>query len=614
MVNWEENYAMATELHNVDVDLTSLVEILGDHLYSSPTVALREIIQNAHDAITRRQIETGGDFMPRIHLRVKASKGEIAIEDNGAGLTQEEIVQYVATIGNGYTRKLRGASGDDDLIGFFGLGFLTAHVISKRLILQTTSYQSPSQGWRFTGQGPAHFGLSDAPPRPVGTLLTLVLTEEFQDLAVPEIVRDLVAHYCRLLPVPVFVNDDQEPVNALQPPWSFKHRALPPVRYQKLCLEYAALFETRFNPIAVIPIVAQENDEIAGLIWIQGGSSYGSSDNRNVNVFVRGMFITDDARDLLPHWAGFAGAVIASRRLLPTLSREELQRNKAYQAVADHLRQTLIQGLLDMAESQPHTFRQVLRRHNEALLGAALDDDRLFFVLVGHLKVPTSEGEMTLAKVRERSGGRLVVSLGEKSGFEEILFRTQMTPVIHGYRFAVLPFCRKYCDTHPGSLHVIGTDEGNDRIFPETPLDDAQAALVDDLWGHLPYTRVATRFAPDYIPLALIPDRAYALKQCLESDAADRRITQGALHLARLYTDTLENDAPARMYINLDSPLIQQILWNNGNGRRAAAGILSAFVQIMSSHQSTVLSIDFASEFKRLNQQIMQLLKPEGGR
>jgi len=74
---------MVTELHNVDVDVTGLVEIMGEHLYSSPTVALRELIQNAHDAIRRRQIESPNAFSPVIRMRTDSARGEIALKDNG---------------------------------------------------------------------------------------------------------------------------------------------------------------------------------------------------------------------------------------------------------------------------------------------------------------------------------------------------------------------------------------------------------------------------------------------------------------------------------------------------------------------------------------------------
>ncbi len=120
-----------------------------------------------------------------------------------------------------------------------------------------------------------------------------------------------------------------------------------------------------------------ERVDVQGLLWIQDGGTYGTSDNRNLSVFLRGMLLDDDARDLLPSWAGFVGGVIESNRLTPTASREDLQRDDHYAAIQHALAEALIAGLGEVARQQPEAWRRVLLRHNEALLGAALCDERL---------------------------------------------------------------------------------------------------------------------------------------------------------------------------------------------------------------------------------------------
>src|SRR5262245_50045296 len=116
--------AVATEVHATSVDLSGLLSVLGANLYSSPEVAIRELVQNAHDACTRRSIETNEPFSPVIEVGAAPNARKVWIEDNGAGLTREEMKRYLATIGAGYTRVLREASGESGLIGAFGLGFL----------------------------------------------------------------------------------------------------------------------------------------------------------------------------------------------------------------------------------------------------------------------------------------------------------------------------------------------------------------------------------------------------------------------------------------------------------------------------------------------------------
>src|SRR5262245_19737070 len=95
------------EILATQVDLFGLMTVLGEHLYSTPFVALRELVQNAHDSCVRRRLEATGEFVPEIRVTTDATAGTLSVADSGAGLTRDEIVRYLATIGAGYTRKLR---------------------------------------------------------------------------------------------------------------------------------------------------------------------------------------------------------------------------------------------------------------------------------------------------------------------------------------------------------------------------------------------------------------------------------------------------------------------------------------------------------------------------
>ena len=136
---------MISELHKTKANIVGLIEILGKHLYSTPTVAIRELIQNAYDSCIRRQVESREPFEPKINITTNSAEGSLIIEDNGAGLTKQEIIDFVATIGSGYTRSLRGNTDNNELIGYFGLGFLTAYSIASRIELTTTSFKEKNK-------------------------------------------------------------------------------------------------------------------------------------------------------------------------------------------------------------------------------------------------------------------------------------------------------------------------------------------------------------------------------------------------------------------------------------------------------------------------------------
>jgi molecular chaperone HtpG len=605
--------AEPVELLRTQVDLAGLMRVLGNNLYSTPHVAIRELVQNAHDSCVRRQLEDPGAFEAAIVVAADPGKRTLTITDTGAGLTREEIVKYLATVGAGYTGKLRSEGrGGEALIGAFGLGFLSAFVVSDRVDLYTTSYQEPGEGWHFQSRGGERYQLGPSAPGVVGTRVVLHLGEAFGPLSSPDLVEKLLARYCSLLSFPIHAGaKDRAPVNRPPPPWRLEGES--PLRRLRQNLEFARRFEPRFEPICafeIAPPKASANDPgggARGLVWVQDGATYGTSDNRNVSVFVRGMLVSADERDLLPPWAGFCGGVIEADQLVPTASREDLQRDAAYHAVAAEVREALIGGLSRVAEGEPATWRRILLRHNEALLGAALSDPRLFDLLAADLKVPTSEGDLTVPAVRKKSGGKIHVSMGDQGGYEEILFRALRVPVVAGTRYAALPFCQAFAQHVGGGVVQLGTKQGNESLFPRVDLPKGDADRLRALFHESKQEVIPARFAPESLPLVLVPDRDVKLKQILERDEADRKVSTALLGMARLYTQTIDDKVEARLYVNVDAPVVRALLAADGRRAEEAARLLRSVAGLMAGRDDGA-EHDVASSLEQLSESLLILL------
>ena len=582
------------QLRRTQVHLGGLLEVLGKNLYSTPAVALRELIQNAHDSCIRRRLESDEAFQPTLTVRCDPVRHTLSVEDTGAGLTAEEIETYLATIGSGYTRQLRASHDAEGLIGQFGLGFLTAYIVSDRVDLYTTSYQTPGQGWHFSSNSGERYTLQPVPPRSVGTQVELTLSPKFRELADRPVVERLLHRFCALLRQPVFLAPDDAPINDIEVPWRLDPD-VPDIRRTRVQMEFAQLFEPVFEPLVCFSLTADDANPADGLVWVQKGASYATSDNRNVSVYVRGMLVTDDARDLMPPWAGFAGAVIESDRLKPTASREDLQKDDVFEDLAERVRTTLIEGLYDVARTAPETWRTVLWRHNEALLGAALSDERLYNLLAEDLKVPTSEGDLTLPVIAKRGRGKLHVSLATRGSPEETLFRAIGVPVIDGHRYGALPFASAYATQHNLTLVQMGTETGDKTLFPPAELPETARSRLEGVLLEPNQALVPSRFKPAELPLLLIPDREVELKERLEADEADRRISRGALGLARLYTKKVDKTVRARLYLNLDSPVVARLAARDGAAEAAGARMLKAFAAVLASHRDTAADTDLST-------------------
>lgn len=553
----------AGELHTVQVDFEGLMEVLGKNLYSTPLVAVRELVQNAHDSCQRRILEARPDatYSPLIRLIVRGDT--LTIEDNGAGLTRQEILDYLATIGAGYTRRLRAEHGDDGLIGAFGLGFLSAYVISDRVEVRTTSYKEPQARWRFTSRTGERFSIEPEPvhERGVGTQVVLTLREEFSKLADPEHLAHILELYCCLLPFPIVLGEGaHEAINGQRAPWALDRQEALSVEGARQRLAFAQRFERHYEPLVAIEIPPSPDGIVeGGVFWIQGGGNYATSDNRAVSVFVRGMLVSRDERELLPAWAGFCGAVIASDKLTPTASREDLMHDAQYTRAQAYIREAVTLGLEHISKREPATWRRIMRRHNEALRGAALADERLFSLLCEELTLPTTQGELVMAEVL-RSGRKVHVSMYESRGHEEVLFRALQRPIIDGLRFASFAFARRYCERRGIPLLQLGTKKGHESLFPAEALLAKEQQALKALFARDGYVLCATRFEPAQLPAVLVHDREVELKRRLEDDEADKRISTAVLGLARLYTAKIDDTKQATLYINLNAEVITQAL------------------------------------------------------
>ncbi|HEI2546049.1 TPA: ATP-binding protein [Escherichia coli] len=560
--------------YSTEVNLNGLIEVLSKHLYSTPVVAVRELVQNGHDAIVRRRIEQPNAPKDNsIRVVADVAKSTITISDTGAGLTESEIHGFLATVGVGYTRMLRQQDDNTGLIGMFGLGFLSAFVLAKEVTVLTTSWQTPDQSWKYHSTDGQKYTVTPHQSSEPGTQVILTLKEEYSHLASNNLLNRVLSRYCILLHEPVYVGDASEPVNKLQPPWREEtpdgvtmHRAL----VQRKNLAFAAQFESSFEPICTIPVVPAGMSDAVGILWIQDGATYGTSDNRNLSLFLRGMLLDDEARELLPPWAGFIGGVIESSKLTPTASREDLQRDETWVAVQEALKEALISGLSDLAQNQPEIWRRVLMRHNEALLGAALCDDRLFDLLKDRLQVPTSKGALLAKDLRVNNSIHILLS--RDGGFEEMLFHILQRPVARGDRYAVVPFLRRWALLYHCRIIEVGTQTGNEQLFSLAELPEEQVAYLEE---HLcdGEQLIISRFEPAVLPLVVTPDREAELKQILEQDDADKRISTAALMLARQFTSQIQKTKTSSLYINLNNPCVMQLVTALQHQQQPAAAL-----------------------------------------
>lgn len=380
--------------HRFQIDLRGIIELLSNHLYSGPQVFLRELLQNAVDAIRARgqggsvRIETARDDEGRPVL---------VVSDDGIGLTEAEIHRFLATIGESSKRSAE-PGGKTDFIGQFGIGLLSCFVVSDEIAAVTRSVQGPeTTEWRGRPDGTYSVRALGANAMDPGTRVTLRCKPGMEDWFAGDRVREIVTHFGALLPFPIHVIADGRDthVNEAGPPW---RRGDDPAERRAALIEYGKkTFGVGF--LDCIPLRSEAGD-IEGVAYVLPFSPNLAA-RRTHRVYLKGMLLSEEAPGLLPDWAFFVKCVLNANDLRPTASRESFYEDDQLAAAREALGACLRRWLVDLARHEPDRLRLLIALHHLAIKALAVHDEEFFALFVPFLPFETSMGTMTLAEYRQ---------------------------------------------------------------------------------------------------------------------------------------------------------------------------------------------------------------------
>lgn len=383
--------------HTFQVDLRGMVDLLSHHLYSSPRVYIRELMQNAVDAITaRRLIDPAAPGT--IVISAEGAKA-LSVSDTGIGLTEEEVHRFLATIGRSSKRDDGGLElARADFIGQFGIGLLACFVVADEITVVTRSArepQAPAVEWR--GYADGRYSIRTLPADTEvapGTTVTLVPRRGSEEWMGSSRVATLARHYGSLLKYEVTLDDgDGSPARITETPAVWDRRFPSPAERREALAEYGRrTFD--FTPLDVIdldlPLVG-----LRGVAYVLPTAVHPTR-KAGHRVHLKGMLLSDQATELLPEWAFFVRCVVDTDALRPTASREALYEDETLSAVRDALGACLRDWLAGLAASDPALLNRFLSVHHLAVKALARHDDELLRMLLPWLPFETTDGSVTL--------------------------------------------------------------------------------------------------------------------------------------------------------------------------------------------------------------------------
>ncbi|MEV0096077.1 HSP90 family protein [Streptomyces sp. NPDC050738] len=400
------------------VDLRGLVDLLSHHLYSSPRVYLRELLQNAVDALTARRILEPAAPEGAFGIRLYADGAVVRVEDDGVGLTEADVHTFLATIGRSSKRAEKIAEQRADFIGQFGIGLLSCFLVADEIHVLSRSARTPDAPaveWRGRGDGSYTVRTlpASARPRP-GTTVTLTPRADAGEWTKPSQVQALARHFGSLLRHPVTFDDGTTgsaaaPVNPEPAPWARTYPT-PGARSRALAAYGEDVFG--FTPLDTIeldlPAVGLKGIACILPEAVPAGRRHGH------RVHVKGMLLSERAEEILPEWAFFVRCVVDAESLRPTASREALYEDDTLAAVRDALAERLRAWIAQAAASDPDLLSRFLQAHHLAVKSLAVHDDEILRMLLPWLPFETTDGHCTLDEFARTHRTVLVTSSVEE--------------------------------------------------------------------------------------------------------------------------------------------------------------------------------------------------------
>ncbi|HXR86365.1 MAG TPA: molecular chaperone HtpG [Stellaceae bacterium] len=379
---------MASEKREFQAEVSRLLEIVAHSLYSEKEIFLRELISNASDACDRLRYLaltepalTQGDTNFRVVIEPDKKKRTLIIADNGIGMSRQEMIDNLGTIArSGTAAFVKEMSGDSKkdmaLIGQFGVGFYSAFMVASEVeVVSKKAGEEIAHRWVSNGKG--EFTIEEAAREKRGTTITLHLNDADEEYAEPDRIREIVKKYSDHIALPIVLDHagKEETLNAASALWMRPKSEISADQYKEFYHHVAHAFD---EPWLTLHHKVEGTYEYTTLLFIPGSKPFDLFDpqrKHHVKLYVRRVFITDDAQELLPPYLRFLRGVVDSEDLPLNVSREMLQNNPMLKRMRGQITTRVLGELAKKAKDEPAEFAKFAENFG-AVLKEGIYEDR----------------------------------------------------------------------------------------------------------------------------------------------------------------------------------------------------------------------------------------------
>jgi len=359
--------------HSFQAEVSKLLDLVANSLYSEREIFLRELISNSADACEKLRYQSlskknilGDDVDLKINVRVTKKKKYIEIQDNGIAMTEQELIDNLGTIARSGTSKFMEAmknkkETDVSAIGQFGVGFYSSYMVADNVeVISKGAEAEDSYLWKSNGK--ENYSIEKIDNKKRGTTIKLLIKKDADEFLDSFRLRSIITKYSNYIPFPIILDDldnskeKEEKINEGDPLWLKEKKDIKEEDYKQFYNNISFNFD---EPLKTIHYNAEGVINYKALLYLptnQPMDLFNSERKNKIKLYVQKVFITDECDEIMPNWLRFVPGVVDSQDISLNISREMLQNNPVIEKIKKGITNKVLNEISTLAKKDNNKF------------------------------------------------------------------------------------------------------------------------------------------------------------------------------------------------------------------------------------------------------------------